>query len=122
MPLGTLCPLGATFTSGIMSGALLAVSFLDARTFVTLADKKEAGLIKGVFPTWWLYGKAFMVPLTFLTTALHFGAFWFTGKNLWLMTMAMDFAIGPYTKILMMKDIKALMGGDVTGKFLKFRP
>ena len=115
MPLETVCPLLAVFTSGILSGAQLAVSFLDARTFVTLAEKKEAGLIKGVFPVWWPFGKSFMVPLSYVLTLSHLSAYWFTGQKLWLMTTAMGFSLGPYTALLMMKQIKELMGGDVIG-------
>ena len=115
MPLSTLCPLAAVFASGILSGGALAISFLDARTFVTLAEKKEAGLIKETFPVWWPFGKSFMVPFSHVLTLSCLSAYWFTGQTLWLVTMAMGISLAPYTHLLMMKSIKALMGGDLTG-------
>lgn len=108
--LAAVLPAAAVCGAGIICGFLACVTFLGCRTFRALVDKKDADTIKKLFPVWWPFGKAFMVPALFTTSALHLLTFGVTGCTAWIATGCLLFAIGPYTAFIMNEDISALMG------------
>lgn len=108
--LSTLCPLTAVFSTGIVAGFLSAVTFLDTRTFRALVQKKDAETIKKMFPIWWPFGKAFMVPSLALNLLTHLSSYAATGEKMWIFTGLVVCAIGPYTAFVMKEDIEILRG------------
>ena len=108
--LQTLLPMTAVFATGITSGFLAAVSFLDARTFAELVNKKDAETIKKLFPIWWPYGKAFMVPNLAFNVLAHIGTYAVTGQSMWILSGCIIASIGPYTAFMMKEDIETLRG------------
>ena len=112
MQLTTILPPIAVFSSGVTTGFLSGASFLDCRTFKALVAKKDADTIRKVFPIWWPHGKSFMVPMTILNCIVHFGTFAVTNEKLWILTGSVLTSIGPYTGMVMMKNINTLRGED----------
>ena len=110
MPLESALPMAAVVASGITTGFLTGVTFLDVRTFKTLVAKKDADTIKKVFPIWWPYGKSFMVPALAFNLLTHFGSYAVTHNKMWIMTGCVIAAIGPYTATFMKEDIETLRG------------
>ena len=108
--LETALPISAVVASGVVTGFLSAVSFLDVPTFKTLVAKKEAETIVRLFPIWWPYGKRFMVPALAANLCVHLGSYAVTGNRLWLLTGAVIVSIGPWTVLVMTEDIETLRG------------
>lgn len=108
--LAAVVPPAAVCGAGIICGFLTCVTFLACRTFRALVDKKDADTIKKLFPVWWPFGKAFMVPALLTTAALHLLTFAVGGCSGWIATGCLLAAIGPYTGIIMNEDISALRG------------
>ena len=113
--LSTFCQLTAVFGAGIVAGFLSGVTFLSARTFEALVEKKEAEAIKKVFPIWWPFGKSFMVPALLFNLLAHLTTFYVTGNKLWILTGLTLFSIGPYTAFVMNEDIETLRGNKDGG-------
>ena len=110
MSLETALPLTAVLASGITTGFLTAVTFLDVRTFKALVAKKDADTIKKLFPIWWPFGKSFMVPSLAFNLITHLGTYALTRNKLWILTGCIIASIGPYTGIVMSEDIETLRG------------
>jgi hypothetical protein len=110
MPLQSALPLTAVVASGITTGVLTGVTFLDVRTFKALVAKKDADTIKKLFPIWWPHGKSFMVPSLAFNLLAHLGSYAVTSNKLWILTGCVIASIGPYTGIVMSEDIETLRG------------
>ena len=103
-------PITATLASGVVTGFLSGVTFLDVRTFNALVAKKDAETIKTVFPIWWPFGRSFMVPALALNLCSHLATFAVTKNKLWILTGCVIASIGPWTALVMKEDIETLRG------------
>ena len=108
--LETALPITAVLASGVVTGFLSAVTFLDVRTFNALVAKKDAETIKKVFPIWWPFGKSFMVPALAFNLFTHLGSYYVTQNKLWILTGCVISSIGPWTGLVMSEDIETLRG------------
>ena len=108
--LETALPITAVLASGVVTGFLSGVTFLDVRTFNSLVAKKDAETIKKVFAVWWPFGKSFMVPALAFNLCTHLGSYAVTQNKLWILTGCVISSIGPWTALVMKEDIETLRG------------
>ena len=104
--LETALPITAVLASGVVTGFLSGVTFLDVRTFNSLVAKKDAETIKKVFLVWWPFGKSFMVPALAINLCTHLGSYFVTQNKLWILTGCVISSIGPWTALVMKEKLK----------------
>eukprot|EP01137_Pigoraptor_chileana_P011986 Opistho-2@63702 len=89
MHLEQRCYFASILLNGIFAGAFTFASAVDARYLITLCDKKEADLLRRMFPIWWPFGKDLMVPLNLFCIFSNALVYYFTGESVWLLTSAL---------------------------------
>lgn len=101
----------ATATAGLAAGALTFVSLVDTRALLEHVRAGRVELIRVHFAAWWPAGRDMMVPLISACALTHVAAFAATRDPAWLAGGACLFAIVPYTKTVLAKDIATLIEG-----------
>jgi hypothetical protein len=105
--------------NGTSFGALLFVGAVDARTFLALADKKDAAVSATIFrhflPIWWPNGRDMMLPLGVIALLANVKAYFHpktkSTKHYWLVPTATHGLILGWTGLVMSESIRKLLEG-----------
>ena len=103
-----VCAMLGTGFTGIVTGCLTFVSFVDVRSFITHLNNKKTELIMLHFPIWWPYGRDIMVPLLVCGTICNSITYYHTSIQGYLIAAILIGCIGPYTGIVLGEDIDSL--------------
>ncbi len=101
----TVC---ATALAGLAAGSMAFASAVDVRGLLRHVRAKHNDLIRTHFQLWWPCGRDWMVPLIGANAVAHVVAYAATKDTAWLAGGAAVAAIGPYTGLVLGKDIGAL--------------
>lgn len=117
MPPSQLVPGLAIASSGLVSGALLFVSFVETRVILNAVSRGDDAFLRAFFPIWWPYGRDLMAPLVGSSLVANAFAWYKSGTTSHAVAAGTMLFILVWTKVVLGEDIAALRAAGPAGVF-----